>query len=166
MTQNYFHVAIHEAGHAVAYLAEGISVDSIILDCDRLGGRVVPSEGPKSAKSDAIITLAGMMAEHVAYEKDVIDVSPTPLPDFDHAPLEQRTDDEIKYRSCIDMLRRERPDSTTKDVDLTIKHETRDLIERHWETVLKVAHAAYSAPEQLKQKNLDRTIIEKFFKQA
>ena len=169
MAQN-FHVAIHEAGHAVAFLAHGCTVEWIMLDCDSVGGRVFPGVLPASEKSDAIITLAGIMAEQIALEKDVIDVPPQELPNFSRVPFEEKDDDESKYRSLVYRLQRSQPIWTRIGIDRELKRETRELIERYWNAVLEIAHALHAAPERpnhlarTMEKVLDGAIVERIFK--
>lgn len=163
-------VAIHEAGHAVGFLAYGRMVDSIILDGDGRSGRVMPHDAPKSIKSEAVIDLAGLMAEHIAYERGVIDTTPEPLPAFNRVAGEEKTDDESKYRSNVYTLQRAKPIATRKGIDLALKREARDLIERHWSAVLKIADAICSAPERpnvfshTNEKCLDGAVVEEIFK--
>ena len=136
-----FRVAIHEAGHAIAFLAHGRKIDAIILDGDGKGGRVLPADEPSSIKSEAIITLAGLMAEHVAWEKGELVEPPVPLPSFNKIPLEEKVDDESKYRSNVNALQQHQPGSTRTGIDRSLKHETRDLVEANWEHIMRIAHA-------------------------
>lgn len=135
-------LAIHEAAHAVAFLACARAVDAAIIFDDNTG-QTIPLKEYKLSLSDAIITLAGPMGEQIALEKGLIIemISPPPGSAFHHAPVAQAVDDESKYRAYIYELQSKRPGGRRAAIHKITMAETRMLVERHWSAIIEVAHA-------------------------
>jgi hypothetical protein len=166
-------IAIHEAGHAVAYLARGRSLDGVVIR-DNETGQTNPNgkEGELPDLCNAIITLAGAMSEEVAFEKGLISETRSSLSPraFRRAPLKEIDDDEKIYHKAICALQSERPGFAAETIDKMVRAETRAIVERDWNKIVAIAAALDARPwvndifrTGLRTKTLDGEQVERIF---